>query len=105
MVTEVTLSMPGPPAGPVPEDDLANELRFLLRDDLRDEAAQGEAKEIDLLEAQRTDKGHSVPRHRFNGVRCRAFRRADSSVVEDDNPVFRSNAIDDPVIPPVQFRG
>jgi hypothetical protein len=34
-----------------------------MRDHLRDETAKGEAKEVDLIEAQGSDKGHRVPRH------------------------------------------
>ena len=46
------------------EDDLSNELRFFLRNHLRDEAAEGESKEIDLFKAQRPDNGDCLPRHR-----------------------------------------
>jgi hypothetical protein len=49
------------------EDDLPNELRFFLRNHLRDEAAEGESKEIDLFKAQRPDKGDCVPR-RWRGL-------------------------------------
>jgi hypothetical protein len=38
----VTLSMPSPPAGPVPDDYLAQELWVLLRYHLGDHAAHGE---------------------------------------------------------------
>jgi hypothetical protein len=34
-----------------------------------------------------------------------AFRRADPPVVEGDHAASRSDAVDDPGIPPIQFRG
>jgi hypothetical protein len=49
------------------EDDLSNELRSFLRNHLRDEAAEGESKEIDLFKVQRPGKGDCVPR-RWRGL-------------------------------------
>src|SRR5436190_8723754 len=53
------------------ENDLANELRFFLRNHLRNETAHGKSKQIDLIEAQRLNKGDRVARHRLYRVRCR----------------------------------
>src|SRR6266566_9142474 len=55
------------------ENDLSNESRFFLCNHLRDEAAHGKSKQIDLIEAQRPDKGDCVARHRLYRVRCRAL--------------------------------
>lgn len=46
------------------ENDLSDELWLFLCDHLRDEAAEGEPKQIDLIEAQGADEGDGVPRHR-----------------------------------------
>lgn len=83
------------------EDDLANELRFLLRDHLRDEAAQRESKEINLIEPQGTDKGDRIVGHGGHGVRRLAFRSADTAVVESDHWMLGGDAVDDPWIPVV----
>ena len=105
MVIRVTWSMPSPPAGSgAGEDELAHELRLLLRDHLRDEAAEREAEEIDLIEPQRADEGDGVPRHRGNGRGRRPLRSADAAVVEGDHPVVGGDAVDDPRIPVVQDR-
>ena len=50
------------------EDELADELRLVLRDHLRDEAAQREAEQIDLIEPERPDEGDGVARHRGDRV-------------------------------------
>src|SRR6266516_37787 len=55
------------------ENDLSHELRFFLRNHLRDEAAHGKSKQIDLIEAKPPDKGDRVARHRLYRVRCRAL--------------------------------
>src|SRR6266536_722248 len=44
------------------EDDLPQQLRLLQRDRLRDETAKGEAKQVDLVEAQGLDEGYRIPR-------------------------------------------
>src|SRR5206468_8010223 len=55
------------------EHELAHELRLVLRDHLRDEAAQREAEQVDLIEAQRADDADGVARHRGDGRRGPPF--------------------------------
>jgi hypothetical protein len=86
------------------EDDLADELRLFLRDHLRDEAAQREAEEIDLIEPQRADEGDGVARHGGNRRGRPPLRSTDAAVVEGDHPMMRGDAIDDTRIPVVQNR-
>ena len=50
------------------EDQLADELRLLLRDYLGDHAAHREAVKVDLVEAERADEGDGVLGHRLDGV-------------------------------------
>ena len=78
------------------EDQLADELGFVLDDHLGDHAAHGEAQQVDLGQAQRPDEGDRVFRHRLNALRHRAGGGADAPVVERDDPVFRGEAVDDP---------
>jgi len=67
MVSDVTLSMPVPPGWPgAREDDLPDQLRFFLRDHLRDETAKGETQQVDLSKTEGPDEGHCVPRHRLH---------------------------------------
>ena len=87
------------------EDQLADELGFVLDDHLGDHAAHGEAQQVDLGQAQRPDEGDGVVRHRLNGLRRRAGGGADAPVVERDDPVFRGDAVDDPGVPVVEDRG
>jgi hypothetical protein len=56
--------MPWPPAGPVPEDDLADEARFLFRDDLGEEAAHRQTEQVDQFEAKGADEPQCVPLYR-----------------------------------------
>ncbi len=87
------------------EDQLADELRFVLSDHLGDHAAHGEAEEVDLVQTQRPDEGDGVLRHRLDGVRRRAGGSTDAPVVERDDPVFRGDTVDDPRVPVVEDRG
>src|SRR5213592_2781309 len=106
------------------EDDLPDQLRFFLRDHLRDETAKGETQQVDLSKTEGPDEGHCVralgfvdlsktegpdeghcvPRHRLHGRGSLTFRRANALVVEDDDAASRRDAVDDPGIPPVEFR-
>src|SRR5207249_905702 len=86
------------------EDDLPDQLRFFLRDHLRDETAKGETQQVDLSKTEGPDEGHCVPRHRLHGRGSLTFRRANTLVVEDDDAASRRDAVDDPGIPPVEFR-
>src|SRR5258708_6535497 len=86
------------------ENDFAHQTRLLLRDDLRDEAAEREAEEIDFaktLSAYERDRILSHLLDRFGG---RASGSADPTIVEGNNVVLRRQAIHDPRIPILQHR-
>ena len=101
----VTLSMPSPPAGPVPvRISLRMSSRFFERDDLGDHAAQREPEKVDLLEAERPDERDGVVRHGLDRVGHRAGGGADASVVEGDHAVLRGDAVDDAWVPVVEVR-
>ena len=92
--------------GPRPrEDDLSHQRRLLLRDHLRDEAAQGKAEEVDLVESQCADERDGVLCHRLDRVRCLALGSADPAIVEGDHAVLGRDAVDDPGVPIVEVRG
>jgi len=78
----VTFVMPSPPAGPVPEDQLADELRFVRGDHLGDHAAHREAEEVDLIEAEGTYEADRVPGHLFDGRRRGPAGGTDTAVIE-----------------------
>src|SRR4030095_6802030 len=86
------------------EDHFPNEPRLFMRNHLRNKASEREAEEVDLFQAQRSDEGDGILRHRRDRVRSRALRRADPSVVEGDHADPGCNAVDDSRIPSVQFR-
>src|SRR6266581_7632600 len=86
------------------EDDLPDQLRFFLRDHLRDETAQGEAQQVDLSKTEGPDEGHRVSCHRLHRRGSLTFRRANAPIVEDDDAASRRYAVDDARIPPVEFR-
>jgi hypothetical protein len=80
-VIDVTLSMPAPPAGPVPARITFRTSRGCSCAILRNETSEREAKEVNLFQTQRSYESDGVPRHRRDRVRSRALRRADPSVV------------------------
>ena len=101
----VTLSMPSPPAGPVPvRISLRMSSRFFERDDLGDHAAQREPEDVDLVEPERPDERDGVVRHCLDRVGHRAGGGADASVVEGDHAVLRGDAVDDAWVPVVEVR-
>jgi hypothetical protein len=86
------------------EDHLPHELRFQLRDDLGNHAAERESEQVDLLESQRADEGDGVACHGRDRVGCRAAGGADPAVVEDDHAVLRGDTVHHAWIPIVQHR-
>jgi hypothetical protein len=86
------------------ENDFAHQTRLLLRDDLRDEAAEREAQQIDFAKAQSADERDGIPSHLFDRLGGRTSGSADSTIVERNDVVPRRQAIDDPRIPIVQYR-
>jgi hypothetical protein len=86
------------------EDDLADEARFFLRDDLCDEAAHRQIEQIDLVEAKGADEPHRVVGHPFDRVRRGAARSTHPAVPEGD-PTSCGESVDDARIPVVQVPG
>jgi hypothetical protein len=74
------------------------------RRDLVDPLAEREPEQVDLVEAERSDEGDCVLRHRGYGREALALRRADPPVVEGDHRVVGGDAVDDPRVPVVEDR-
>src|SRR5205823_11231053 len=92
----------GPRTG---QDDFADEVRLVRRDQLGDHPSHGETEQVDLLQAERPDEGDGVPRHRLDRLWRRTTGRTDAPVVEGDDAVLRSDAVDDSRVPAVEHRG
>jgi hypothetical protein len=69
---------------------------------LRDEAANREAEQIDLLKVQCFEERNRVVGHRLNRVRRPARRSGDADVVERDHPSIRRECVDERGIPVVE---
>src|SRR6202043_1804642 len=75
------------------DDQPANEIGRLQSDFLRDHAADREAKYVNLLQAQRLDKGDGVSAHLLERRRDLAGAAGDARVVEQDHFTVASEAI------------
>jgi hypothetical protein len=73
--------------------------------DLRDEASEREADEVNLIELQRLHERDGVAGHPCDRVRRRAFGRTDTAVVERDDVALGRDAVDDPRVPVVHHGG
>jgi hypothetical protein len=87
------------------DDHLAHELRLLVRDHLGDHAAHGEPEQVDLIEAEGPDEGHGVARHLLDRLRRGPAGGADTAIVEGDDPMLGSDAVQDSGVPVVQDCG
>src|SRR5512132_3341456 len=76
------------------EDHPPNEVGGLQGDHLGDPATEREPEQADLLEADSADERDGVAAHVLDGVRDQAARRADAAVVEGDDPMMGSDAVD-----------
>ncbi|CAM5297633.1 hypothetical protein SCANM63S_09873 [Streptomyces canarius] len=102
----VTLSMPGPPAGPVPA-------RMSLRTRSGSSAAMTwvmkpahqQAEQVDPVVPEGPDEQHGVAGHRLDRVRCGAAGRAGAALVEGDHRAPGGESVDDAGIPVVQDCG
>src|SRR5712675_2823130 len=74
-------------------DQPANEIGRLQSDFLHDQAADREAKQVNLLQAQRLDKGDGVSAHLLERRRDLAGAAGDARVVEQDHFTVASEAI------------
>ena len=84
------------------EHDASEQVGADERDLLRNEAADREAEQVDLLELHRLDEGDRVVGHRLDRVRRRACRGADAGVVERDHAPFRGERVDQGRVPVVE---
>src|ERR1700736_1848052 len=75
------------------DDQSANEIGRLQHDFLRDHAADREAKDVNLLQAQRLDEGDGVSAHPLERRRDLAGAAGDACVVEQDHLTVASEAI------------
>jgi hypothetical protein len=72
------------------------------RDLLGDEAAQGEADDVDLHEAEGVEQGHGVPGHLGDRPRGRAAGCADAGVVEGHDMAAGGQRVDQRGVPIVE---
>ena len=75
------------------DDQPPNEIGRLQSDFLHDQAADREAKEVNLLQAQCLDEGDGVSAHLFERRRDLAGAAGDARVVEQDHLPVASQAI------------
>ena len=94
--------MPSPPAGPVPARMILRQTRLLLRDDLRDETAEREPKQIDFIKTESAYECDRILRHLLDRFGSRTSGSADTTIVEHNNVVLRCQAIYDPGVPIIQ---
>jgi hypothetical protein len=87
------------------QEELANGLRLLPHQLLRDKAAEGQPQKIDLIEAQRPNESDGINGHRGYRGRRLPLGSAHAAVVESDHPVPGGETVDDPGIPVVQGPG
>jgi len=87
------------------EDHLADQARFVVRDQLGDHAAHREPEQVNLFEAEGPDERERVGRHQLDRVRRATSRGTDTAVVERDHPMLGGDAVHDPRVPVVQHCG
>src|SRR5215469_16734390 len=81
------------------ENEPADQPSVLSSDQLSDAAAKRKAQQVDFREAEQSDEGDGIFRHRCDVVRRFAGRTTDTGVVKrDDWPIGRES-VDDGGIP------
>src|SRR5882757_1174106 len=87
------------------QDELANQVRTVERDLLRNHSADREAKKIDLRQSETIDERFRVLRHACKGRRHFAGRTRDTRVVEDDDLTLFGKPVQNRRIPVVEISG
>src|SRR4029077_1578072 len=84
------------------QNELANELRTVERDLLRDHSADRETEKIDLRQPETVDERFRVLRHTCKGRRHFAGRTRDTRIIEDDDLTLLGKPVQNRRIPVVE---
>src|SRR6266446_8970315 len=87
------------------QNELANELRTIERDLLRDHSADRETEKIDLRQSEAIDERFGVLCHACKGRRHFAGRTCDTRIIEDDNLTLSGKPVQNRWIPVVEVSG
>src|SRR2546427_11531242 len=87
------------------QNELANELRTIERDLLRDHSADRETEKIDLRQSEAIDERFGVLRHACKGRRHFAGRTCDTRIIEDDDLTLLGKPVQNRRIPVVEVSG
>jgi len=87
------------------QDELANQVRTVERDLLRDHSADRETQKIDLPQSDTIDERFRVLRHACKGRRHFAGRTRDTRIIEDDDLTLLGKPVQNRRIPVVEVSG
>src|SRR5258708_8574218 len=87
------------------QDELANQVRTVERDLLRDHSADRETQKIDLRQSETIDESFRVLRHACKGRRHVAGRTCDSRIIEEDDLTLLGKPVQNRRIPVVEASG
>src|SRR6202521_3912383 len=95
----------GSPWASANEDEFSNKVWPVRGELLRDEAADRKSESVELLNAERVDKGSCVLRHLFNRSRNFTARAGDAGVVEQDHFAVLGKSVGQRGIPVIHGPG
>src|SRR5712692_5723849 len=87
------------------QDELANQVRTVERDLLRDHSADRETEKIDLRQPETTDERFRILRHAWKGRGHFTGRTRDTRIVEDDDLTLFGKPVQNRRIPVVEISG
>src|SRR6266403_2003197 len=87
------------------QDELANQIRTVECDLLRDHSADRETEKIDLRQSETIDERFRVLRHTCKGRRHFAGRARDARIIEDDDLTLLGKPVQNRRIPVVEVSG
>src|SRR5580700_5521250 len=87
------------------QDELANQVRTVERDLLRDHSADRETEKIDLRQSETIDEGFRVLRHTCKGRWHFTGRTCDTRIIEDDDLTLLGKPVQNRRIPVVEVSG